>query len=675
MKAFILITFLLNCLLNYSQVNTSTIDSLKVELKKAKGDKQRIEVYRSLANNFSRINSDSSRYYINKFLVLATQKKLKDEIVYAYQFIGSSYLNDQNFPKALEPHLKAYELSKSLEEKDEQRLQILQNIGYVYYEMGDFVSAINLYLDALKYYESKSMYENVPFLYNNIGILFHQQRDFKKALLYYKKGIELLKKHPNINVSIDAMLETNMGLTYFELNDLDNAKLHYEKSIEYNKKHNDPRIYTVNIGNLASIYSKRKEYKIAEKYFNEAIIKSNDANNIESAAVNYGDLGRMYLAMAQDNLQGKNNYLQKAIINFNQALKIFKEINDLRRYEGYALDLSEAYELKGDYIKALAVYKEHIVYKDSLFNSEYDSKLNKIEMQYEFEKKEGLLRSKNEKELALKDIKIKNAAKQTWYLLIGILLLTIIGSLLYYQNINRKSHNSKLMDLNKALRGSNQVKTRLLNILNHDLRAPISNIIKLIYLQQNPKYILDDTEQNNLQKETLTSAENLLDNMNNLLIWSKGQMNNFKPKFQEVNPDLVFKDIAAFFVNYNTISMRFENPEKLTLTTDEDYLKTIMRNLTSNAIKALEKRHNPEIVWKLYTDNNLVVLSITDNGKGADVNHFKPLFNEDFLAGINTGLGLHLVRDIAKIIQVKINVITDVEKGTTLKIIFPSIYS
>ncbi|RRA94723.1 tetratricopeptide repeat-containing sensor histidine kinase [Paenimyroides viscosum] len=519
------------------------------------------------------------------------------------------------------------------------------------------------------------MYENVPFLYNNIGILFHQQSDFKKALHYYKKGIELLKKHPNINVSIDAMLETNIGLTYFELNDLDNAQLHYERSNEYNKKYNDPRIYTVNIGNLASVHAKRKEYKIAEKYFNEAILKSNEANNIESAAINYGDLGKMYLAMSRDNLQSRNNYLQKAIINFNKALKIFKELNNLRRYQAYALNLSQAHELKGDYIKAMEVYKEHIVYKDSLFNSERDSKLNKIEMQYEFEKKEELLRVENEKELALKDLKIENAAKQTWYLLIGILLLTIIGSLLYYQNGIKKAHNSKLMNLNKDLRVSNQVKTRLLNILNHDLRAPISNIIKLIYLQQNPKFKLDINEQYNLQKETLTSAENLLDNMNDLLIWGKGQKVNFKPKFQEVNPGIVFKDIAAFFVNYSTISLRFENLDKLTLKTDEDYLKTIMRNLTSNAIKAVEATHNPEIVWRLYTENNGVVLSISDNGKGAEQNQFKPLFNEDLLVGINTGLGLHLVRDIAKILQVKITVSTHVEKGTTLKIIFPSSYS
>lgn len=130
-----------------------------------------------------------SLLYINKFLALATQEKLESEILYAYQFLGSSYLNDQNFQKSLEFYLKAHDLSKSVKNKDKQRLEILQNIGYIYYEMGDFESAISLYLDALKYFENKSMYENVPFLYNNIGILFHQQSDFKKAYIIIKKAL------------------------------------------------------------------------------------------------------------------------------------------------------------------------------------------------------------------------------------------------------------------------------------------------------------------------------------------------------------------------------------------------------------------------------------------------------------------------------------------------------
>lgn len=59
--------------------------------------------------------------------------------------------------------------------------------------------------------------------------------------------------------------------------------------------------------------------------------------------------------------------------------------------------------------------------------------------------------------------------------------------------------------------------------------------------------------------------------------------------------------------------------------------------------------------------------------EGADENFFKPLFNEDVIVGITTGLGLHLVRDIAKILQLKINITTNLEKGTTIKIIFPSV--
>lgn len=57
-----------------------------------------------------------SLLYINKFLALATQEKLESEILYAYQFLGSSYLNDQNFQKSLEFYLKAHDFVKIYKE-------------------------------------------------------------------------------------------------------------------------------------------------------------------------------------------------------------------------------------------------------------------------------------------------------------------------------------------------------------------------------------------------------------------------------------------------------------------------------------------------------------------------------------------------------------------------------
>ncbi|MBL0012994.1 MAG: hypothetical protein IPP30_04320 [Flavobacterium sp.] len=46
----------------------------------------------------------------------------------------------------------------------------------------------------------------------------------------------------------------------------------------------------------------------------------------------------------------------------------------------------------------------------------------------------------------------------------------------------------------------------------------------------------------------------------------------------------------------------FENSSDIQIYTDENYLKTIIRNLTGNAIKALDKVENPTIIWKVWQE-------------------------------------------------------------------------
>ena len=89
-----------------------------------------------------------------------------------------------------------------------------------------------------------------------------------------------------------------------------------------------------------------------------------------------------------------------------------------------------------------------------------------------------------------------------------------------------------------------------------------------------------------------------------------------------------------------------------------------MRNLTGNAIKALEGIDNPTINWKAWNENNKTFISITDNGKGASIEQFKALYDEKEIVGIKTGLGLHLIRDLAKMIDCEISVETSESNGT-----------
>ena len=114
----------------------------------------------------------------------------------------------------------------------------------------------------------------------------------------------------------------------------------------------------------------------------------------------------------------------------------------------------------------------------------------------------------------------------------------------------------------------------------------------------------------------------------------------------------------------------FENPNNIQINTDENYLKTIIRNLTGNAIKALNEIDNPIIIWKAWQENNQTFLSISDNGSGGTQEQFKALYDDKEVSGIQFGLGLHLIRDLAKAIDCEITVDSKVNEGTTFTLKF-----
>ncbi|MBL7885976.1 MAG: sensor histidine kinase, partial [Flavobacterium sp.] len=74
----------------------------------------------------------------------------------------------------------------------------------------------------------------------------------------------------------------------------------------------------------------------------------------------------------------------------------------------------------------------------------------------------------------------------------------------------------------------------------------------------------------------------------------------------------------------------------------------------------------PTIIWRAFHENGNTILSITDNGKGATKEEFKALYDDKEVVGIKTGLGLHLIRDLAKAIDCEISVDSKINVGTTI---------
>ena len=142
-------------------------------------------------------------------------------------------------------------------------------------------------------------------------------------------------------------------------------------------------------------------------------------------------------------------------------------------------------------------------------------------------------------------------------------------------------------------------------------------------------------------------------------------MEHFTPTISPVPVQQLFDYIRKYYAGNNQVQFQFEGPADLLVQTDENYLQTIMQNLTGNAVKALQHTPAAHIQWKAWTENGKSFLSITDNGPGIRPEQAKTLFEDTGVSGSRHGLGLHIVRDLSKAIKCDISVQPgDEGKGT-----------
>jgi K+-sensing histidine kinase KdpD len=70
------------------------------------------------------------------------------------------------------------------------------------------------------------------------------------------------------------------------------------------------------------------------------------------------------------------------------------------------------------------------------------------------------------------------------------------------------------------------------------------------------------------------------------------------------------------------------------------------------------------IKWNAWRENDTVFLSVADNGPGANNEQVKALYDETVASRASNGLGLHIVRDLAKAIGCKVTLQPQTITGT-----------
>jgi len=218
----------------------------------------------------------------------------------------------------------------------------------------------------------------------------------------------------------------------------------------------------------------------------------------------------------------------------------------------------------------------------------------------------------------------------------------------------KRTISKQTEELRKTILG----RDKLYAVIAHDLRSPVASIRMVM------NALVFNIEKDSITPdmyELLTMANRLTDEcyilLDNLLKWTKSQTGKLKTVFQDdvELSDLIYGvlEVSRSVAELKNINIKFEPTEKVTATVDIDMIKTVMRNLISNAIKFSNEGANVEI--KMAREEKRVVISVIDNGTGISEEGQEKLFKVDvhFTSfGTNneegSGLGLLICKDFVQ---------------------------
>lgn len=615
--------------------------------------------YKAYAYEYTNNQYDKATYYFEKSLELARQTKSQRQQVLAMMRLNYMYYSTKNFVKGKQLFNEIKKTSDTIKDKELKGI-LLGSLGEYYLDRSEFENFINYKLQAIDFLlidpkKDELKTNNIGVSYLQIADAYNDMKNYPKALEYCKYAEPFLNKPDGI-----AFLHNSYIETYTHLGDIINAQKHYKKIYELAELNDflDLNISYAN-RNMAELYLNKNRLQLAEDYADKALYFAKKSTDEE-------------IEMEADVIKGKVLFekkdYQNAIDILNKALK-FSFVYDKRAFAEINEKLSQSHAALHQWEKA---YQYHNIYtktNDSLLIESGKQSLANAEAKFQNKSKQKTINTLSAENI-INDLQIKNIEKQKILLISGISLIGIIGGLLYYQSRNRKKLNQKLSVLNQELDKANKTKIQFFGILNHDLRSPISRLIHFLNLQKEAPEMMDETTKLRLENQTYHSAELLLRQMEDLLLWSKGQMEHFQPEKVEVPVDSIFEDVKEHFSDLENIEFLYNAPQNLLVFTDPEYLKTIIRNLTNNAVKVLKDKNNAKIIWSAKDGDNDISMTISDNGEGANLEKFRAFYDDTVSIGIKNGLGMHLIRDLSKAIDAEIFVESKLGIGTsiTLKI-------
>ncbi|WP_282192260.1 PAS domain S-box protein [Romboutsia ilealis] len=219
------------------------------------------------------------------------------------------------------------------------------------------------------------------------------------------------------------------------------------------------------------------------------------------------------------------------------------------------------------------------------------------------------------------------------------------------------------------------IRNEFLGNISHEFKTPLNIILGIVQLI-NKNIDLDNINKENLIRHVGIMKQNsyrLLRLVNNLIDISRIDIGYYNLQLSNYDMVKVIKDITlsiSEYVKHKKINLSFNTDlEEVILACDADKIERVMLNLLSNAIKYTDD--NGEIHVSLNKVNEDIVVSVKDNGVGIPKDKLNIIFDRfgqvnDILSRRceGSGIGLSIVKSIVEMHGGKIEVFSEIGKGT-----------
>ncbi|OGV07036.1 MAG: hypothetical protein A2499_16255 [Stygiobacter sp. RIFOXYC12_FULL_38_8] len=590
----------------------------------------------------------------------------------------------------------AAEISMSLSEKiGDIHLQAkaLNYQSVIYRDQGAYEKSLAFSTRSLQLAQSVSDQTQIAYSYNNISTIYRLMGNYSAALEKLYRALEIFESIKD-KVGI-GYCYYNLGFVYMRQENFDKALENFETTVKIRESLNDAEGKTKALGRIAEIYLRKGENQKALTIFRE----------VEKAYSNFDDQRSLIsIRMGLAELYKRNNDLKKALYERKHALELSEKFADVigivtnasemgviyalagnisegkkfleygastaKKYNSSELKLTnyksyaEFFEIRKDYTNAYKYAKLLKQYQDSIYKKEKSTAISEVEAAYQLNKKE------REKELVQKDLE-KNQQLIKYWTLISVLFvgLSIVAILLYF--LKRRT-TVKLRELNAT-------KDKFFSIIAHDLKNPITAQFTLTSMIIENYKDMGKDELLELIEAVDKAGKQTYRLLENLLYWSRAQIGRL-----EYDPKEIFLDEMI----RESYDLLFDNAKAKNITLvpvaqssfaaygDEEMIKTVLRNLISNAIKFTNQGGTVRVELEKKKEQRIV--RVIDNGVGIPPEYLDQIFRIDVVASTpgtegerGTGLGLILCKEFVEKNGGKLRVESEEGKGSTFSFSLP----